>query len=153
MQKIIQKKIYPVRNNKISNGIYRILDANGNRTKEALRVCEDIARFILNDPVSTLAYKNIRHRMGHIYKKVGILSKEAIAARSVGKDVGRTTTTMELHRKEAKDVFYANSQRMKESVRVLEEFAKLLNKDSAVDLKKIRYRIYAVEQVIIKNWK
>ena len=133
--------------------VYRILDANGNRTKEALRVCEDIARFILNDRQSTLAYKDIRHRMAGIYKKIGIFTKDAIKARNITEDVGRKTTTMELRRRQAKDIFFANSQRIKESVRVLEEFTKLLNKSSAVDLKKIRYRTYDLEQVILTKWK
>jgi hypothetical protein len=49
------------------------------------------------------------------------------------------------------DIYYANSQRVKESIRVLEEFAKLRNKQVAEKLKKLRYRVYALEKKIIER--
>ena len=39
----------------------RILDANANRAREALRVLEDYARFVLNDPTLSADLKSIRH--------------------------------------------------------------------------------------------
>jgi hypothetical protein len=49
------------------------------------------------------------------------------------------------------DVFYANSQRAKESLRVLEEFAKLRDRRLAEDLKKLRYQVYALEKNVIER--
>ena len=44
----------------------RILDASANRAREALRVMEDAARFLLNDPQLTAALKRLRHDLaGH----------------------------------------------------------------------------------------
>ena len=43
--------------------ILRIIDANANRLREALRVCEDIARFILSDKRATQEFKSLRHRV------------------------------------------------------------------------------------------
>ena len=39
--------------------VYRILDANFNRAREALRVAEDCGRFALNDPAVTAMAKHI----------------------------------------------------------------------------------------------
>ena len=41
--------------------LYRIIDANFNRSKEGLRVCEDMARFVWDDKILSVALKNIRH--------------------------------------------------------------------------------------------
>ena len=40
--------------------IYRILDANFNRAREAIRVAEDCGRFAFNDPAITAMAKNLR---------------------------------------------------------------------------------------------
>jgi len=41
----------------------RILDANLNRIGEALRLLEDISRFLLNDPALTEELKAMRHEL------------------------------------------------------------------------------------------
>lgn len=128
--------------------LYRILDANFNRAKEGLRVCEDICRFVLDKKGLTRSYKDVRHRLTDVM--VSLKIQEFIKARNVVKDVGKPSTAMEFQRKEMKDVFYANSQRVKESIRVLEEFLKLKNKTSAQELKTLRYTIYGLEQKVIK---
>jgi len=43
--------------------IYRVLDANFNRAREGLRVTEEVARFILEDPQLTARLKDLRHRL------------------------------------------------------------------------------------------
>ncbi len=43
------------------NGVLRILDANLNRAREALRVVEDYARFVLNDDALCGELKQLRH--------------------------------------------------------------------------------------------
>src|SRR5437867_5906088 len=98
--------------------IYRVLDANFNRAKEALRVCEDICRFFLNKRKSTQDYKTLRHRLSDLVVKLGI--KTVIDSRNIGGDIGKQSIASELKRKDIQDIFYANSQRAKESVRVLE---------------------------------
>lgn len=127
----------------------RIIDANFNRAKEGLRVCEDTCRFILDRKSETRRYKEIRHRLTDIL--IGLKIRDVIRARDTHADVGRASTRTEFKRLDAMDVFYANSQRVKESVRVLEEFAKLRNKRVANGLKKLRYQIYALEKNIIEQ--
>ena len=129
--------------------IYRIIDANFNRAKEGLRVCEDICRFVLNRPDETKIFKMIRHRLTQAISSLKI--SQIIAARDIQGDVGKSSTKLELKREKVADIFYANAQRAKESVRVLEEFLKLIDKQSAQKFKTIRYALYAVEKKIVKR--
>jgi thiamine-phosphate pyrophosphorylase len=128
-----------------SNSINRIIDANINRTKEGLRVCEEITRFILDNRNLTLGFKRIRHRLDTIVRRLP-KTPALIKERESLTDVGRTVYINELKRKDYQDVFFANIQRVKESVRVLEEFSKLINKNIALGFKRIRYRIYEIEK-------
>ena len=128
----------------------RILDANFNRAKEGLRVCEDVCRFVLDDRSTTRQFKTVRHRLS---TAISVLSfGKLIEHRDIDGDVGKSSTTVELKRKNVSDIFYANTQRSKESLRVLEEFAKLFNRGLAEDLKKIRYQIYALEKKVIAQF-
>jgi len=127
----------------------RVLDANFNRAKEGLRVCEDVCRFVLDARGLTRSYKTVRHQLSQAVAQDGI--PDVILARGIERDVGRTSTDVELKRRNVMDIFYANSQRVKESVRVLEEFTKLRDKKAAEQLKRIRYRVYALEKNVIER--
>jgi hypothetical protein len=127
----------------------RIIDANFNRAKEGLRVCEDICRFILDAKNPTRNYKIIRHELTRIMKASKFM--QVICSRDIAGDVGSGSTIDELKRRDWMDIFYANSQRIKESIRVLEEFAKLRHKRFSGKLKVLRYKIYALEKNIIER--
>jgi len=130
--------------------LYRIIDANFNRAREGLRVCEDVCRFFYNRRKKTEQYKRIRHRLTAVLNRWDI--QRVIAARNTARDVGRATHASELMRRGLRDVFYANSQRVKESLRVLEELAKCIDVKSARDLKSLRYQIYVLEQETLKGF-
>lgn len=127
------------------NNVDRIIDANINRVKEGLRVCEEITRFILNDRKLTADFKNVRHAIDGLTKRlpqeISLLNK-----RDSLFDVGRNIYANELKRKNCKDIFLANLQRSKESVRVLEEFSKLYSAKVALGFKRIRYALYEIEK-------
>ncbi|OGX05436.1 MAG: hypothetical protein A2Z88_05855 [Omnitrophica WOR_2 bacterium GWA2_47_8] len=129
--------------------VQRIIDANFNRAKEGLRVCEDICRFIYNKKDLTGGYKAIRHDLTKVMQGLGLL--DIIRARDIENDVGKRTISSELKRRNISDILYANSQRVKESIRVLEEFAKLLTPRLAMRLKDLRYKLYALERKIVKK--
>lgn len=122
----------------------RIIDANFNRAKEGLRVCEDICRYALDLKKETRDLKNIRHGLSSAIEPLGIL--KLMTSREIETDVGRESTISEFKRKDIGDVFYANAQRVKESLRVLEEITKILNPKSAQKIKELRYCFYAVEK-------
>jgi thiamine-phosphate pyrophosphorylase len=124
----------------------RAMDANFNRAKEGLRVCEDICRFVWDEKALTKKLKLLRHELTEIIRSLGLM--DLIRARDVAGDVGEKSHRVELKRNDAQDVFYANMQRSKESIRVLEEVSKILNSKQALRLKKIRYQLYALEKTI-----
>lgn len=127
--------------------LYRVMDANLNRAKEGLRVCEDICRFVYDHRQWTVGLKMIRHQLTESAAGIGI--PNLVAARHIEGDVGRKTVSSESSRRKVDDIFYANAQRVKESFRVLEEFAKLKDSHTAEDFKKLRYRMYALEKRIV----
>jgi ThiD2 family len=132
--------------------ILRIIDANLNRAREGLRVCEDITRFLLDDQGGARKFKNIRHNIFSAIDRSGISSPELLKERNVKCDVGKSSTQEELFRRDWSSVFLANIQRVKESTRVLEEIFKLLDKKQAKRFKEIRFAVYQVEKkVIIKH--
>jgi len=129
--------------------VFRVIDANFNRAKEGLRVCEDVARFVLDQKKCTQGYKKIRHQLSNICSLT--FKGSLVCARAVEADVGKKTVVSELKRRTTKDIFYANSQRVKESIRVLEEFFKLVNAHQALACKKMRYRVYALERKVFEK--
>jgi thiamine-phosphate pyrophosphorylase len=131
------------------SGVNRIIDANINRAKEGLRVCEEITRFVLDNRAMTCELKNIRHEIDAAVKELPGSFQKRLEARRSSEDVGREIYANELKRKNLGDIFFANMQRAKESVRVLEEFTKLINTRSAVKFKRIRYEIYSIEKKVV----
>lgn len=130
--------------------IYRIIDANINRAKEGLRVCEEITRFLLDNRRLTAEFKKIRHKISALSQKI-FASGELILSRSAARDIGKKIYANELKRADINSVFFANVQRSKESVRTLEEFTKLINRASAIEFKKLRYHIYEIEKKAVKK--
>jgi hypothetical protein len=127
--------------------LYRVLDANLNRAKEGLRVCEDLCRYIWDEKGFTRNFKNLRHQLTVCMD--GLDLRRAVEARNIQGDTGKATSSTEKKRKDLKAVFWANSQRVKESLRVLEEVAKLLDAKVSERLKALRYKVYALEQKVI----
>ncbi len=128
----------------------RIIDANLNRVKEGLRVCEEIARFILNDCRFTSELKSLRHKIDGLSSKIYPKAK-LLKVRAVQADVGRQNSRGELKRSNCKAIYWANIQRVKESLRVLEEFGKLGNAAAALSFKRLRYKVYEIEKDSFKK--
>ncbi len=129
---------------RVDQKLDRILDANFNRTKEGLRVCEDVCRFFLNERRLTQRFKAVRHELTRLIGPPYL--QRFLQGRAIAQDVGRRTSAPELKRQNLTDVFYANCQRVKESIRVLEEFLKLRDRRAAMGVKKLRYSVYDLEK-------
>jgi len=135
-----------------NKNVYRLIDANANRAKEGLRVLEDIVRFIADEKKLTADFKGIRHLLTRcLAANAAIRPLSIIKQRQVRRDVGKATTVSEAKRKNVTEVFLANAQRVKESLRVLEEFFKLYDKKISVRLKAARYKMYALEKRSIEK--
>ena len=127
--------------------LLRIIDANFNRAKEGLRVCEDVSRYGFNRQALTRQFKDIRHQLTDAVSSLKIIN--LVSARDIHGDVGKQSTVSELKRKTLSDVFWANAQRVKESLRVLEEVTKLLDTQCSSNIKELRYKLYALEQKMV----
>jgi len=132
----------------LENCLNRIIDANINRAKEGLRVCEEITRFIIEDSTLTSNLKNIRHKISELSKNFSP-HNAIVKSRNAKKDIGKNIYASELKRKNIQDVLFANLQRAKESIRALEEFSKLSSQNSALGFKELRYQLYSLEKKII----
>lgn len=132
------------------NNVYRIIDANLNRVKEGLRVCEEITRFILDNRKFTVLFKKIRHQIDGLARQICPVAVLLGQRKSDG-DVGRHNCRGEFKRGNCKDIFWANIQRVKESLRVLEEFGKLADPAAARAFKQLRYKIYEIEKKSFKE--
>lgn len=127
--------------------IFRIIDANFNRSREGLRVCEDVARFVLNSPSLTKELKHARHEVSNIMKGSSINSKTLYESRDVESDVGKGSRfRSEMDRIDSIDIFHANIERVKESMRVLEEFGKLVDEKVSTRFANLRYEVYGIEK-------
>jgi thiamine-phosphate pyrophosphorylase len=134
-------------------GVLRVLDAALNRAREGLRVLEDYGRFVGNNAEAALQLKSLRHELCQAESGVPCLragSRERLAVRDTVGDVGAgITVPTEQHRADACGVLVANLRRVQESLRSLEEFGKLLDVSFASTMKRLRYRTYVVEQLLV----
>jgi thiamine-phosphate pyrophosphorylase len=128
--------------------VLRIIDVNVNRAREALRVVEDYARFVLDDENAAAAVKHCRHELRAVTDAVG--SDALLAARDIIGDVGRDVkTASELQRDSAADVVRAAFGRLSEAARGLGEYGKLVSESAAAAAETLRYRSYELEQRIV----
>lgn len=132
--------------------ILRIIDVNLNRAREGLRVCEDIVRFVLNDAASMRGLKSIRHKIQSTIDSSKIDKATLCASRNIGTDVGTELDWLEA-RSSWQSIFFANIQRVKESLRVLEEFFKLFDNKTGGRFKDLRFEVYDFEKKVIKRSK
>lgn len=126
-------------------GILRAIDVNFNRSKEGLRVIEDIYRFVFINDSLRKKTRILRHELDKIANEKQV--KNAFLCRDSVNDLGKKVDYLETNRKSVTDILYANLQRVKESLRVLEEFFKLVVKSKVNLLKKIRYKVYVLEKM------
>ena len=120
---------------------HRIIDANANRAREALRTLEDCVRFALDDAGLSAELKEIRHDFQAAIESTfdaGLL----LAWRDTEGDVGTTITTEgESNRTGMRGVVLAAGSRLSESLRSIEEQAKALGVEPGA-FERLRYRSY-----------
>jgi len=131
----------------------RIVDANFNRAKEGLRVAEDCARFLMNDPQLTRRFKRARHDLTDLLMQLPVPYKRLVANRNSMADVGRQTWIQDGKKRPGwKDVMIANMKRSQESTRVLEEMTKIISPRHVQKLQKIRFRLYELEKICFRKF-
>lgn len=125
--------------------MYRTIDANINRLREAIRVIEDILRFEYDDTELFTSFKIMRHEIEYLLKGI---ESQTIASRKSDYDVGeKTITESEMTRENIYSVVKANFLRSEEASRVLEEAFKVVGDGKKSETaKNIRFRMYALEK-------
>jgi len=128
--------------------VYRILDANFNRAREALRVAEDCGRFALNDPAVTAMAKNLRSELKEVFS--GMPSEEMLISRDTPGDIGtELTSPTEPRRKDLTDVAIAACKRLTGALRTLEEYSKFVAPKQMLTVERMRYDAYTLEQRLV----
>ncbi|MFA5394070.1 MAG: thiamine phosphate synthase [Candidatus Ratteibacteria bacterium] len=123
--------------------LYRIVDVNFNRTREGLRVLEELARFSDRTPVPVKALRGLRHQISVLTER-SFPRPELLANRCSKTDPGRNFRPEK--RTGKKDLVLANSFRVSESLRVLEEMAALLKPEATVSFQDLRFSFYDLEK-------
>lgn len=119
-----------------------MIDADGNRAREGLRVLEDLARFVLDATELASGFKDARHE---VTATLATLPLAALAARDAEGDVGESIgTAAEYERPGIATVAEAAGSRTTEALRSLEETSKLVcpGGDAAGSFESMRYRVY-----------
>ncbi len=132
----------------VSAEILRIIDANINRTGEGLRVLEEYARLALNNTGITQQLKDLRHKLLHIDED---LQKQLLHSRNSAEDVGSTMDVSgEVNTRDNSQIVIANSRRVQESLRVLEELSKTpdIKLDSEI-FRRGRFEVYTLEKELL----
>ena len=127
-------------------GIFRVIDANINRLREALRVLEEYFRFVCDNANAASALKTARHRLEDMVESVG--TQKMLDARDTITDpFAVTVMAEEATRTNLAALLAANFKRGQESARVLEEYGKIPGLDDVVaSAKSIRFALYELEK-------
>jgi thiamine-phosphate pyrophosphorylase len=130
----------------------RIIDANLNRAGEGLHLLEDLARLILNDASLARQLKTIRHE---VVRGDLAFNQQLVQSRDSEGDVGVDIKVGvgEEHR-ELPIVVVANARRVQESLRILEELAKIPGTTPQLDpdkFKQARFDLYTIEQNLLSE--
>jgi thiamine-phosphate pyrophosphorylase len=126
----------------------RILDANANRAREALRVVEDYCRYALDDAFLSGELKGLRHGLTELLHTLS--GKLLLEARDTLQDVGtQLSAAGEYERHSLAEVVRANLNRLREAFRALEEYGKVINSDLGRTFEQLRYRCYTLEKAIV----
>jgi thiamine-phosphate pyrophosphorylase len=134
----------------VESAVIRIIDANLNRLAEGLRTLEEIARLVLDNAALTQQLKTLRHDLirGDLPFNLELLRSRA-AQEDVGADL---EVSGESKSKDLPLIVVANSRRAQESLRVLEEMAKLPEAVPGLDsdkFKQARFEVYTLEQTLV----
>jgi len=135
-----------------ANQTLRIIDANLNRIGEGLRLLEDLARLLLNDVTLTQQLKTMRHE---IIRGGQSFHQQLLQARNSRDDVGINIEALgDEKQRELPTILVANARRVQESLRVMEELAKIPGTAPELDpekFKQARFNLYTIEQALLSK--
>jgi thiamine-phosphate pyrophosphorylase len=129
----------------------RIIDANLNRAGEGLHLLEELARLMFNDAQLARRLKTMRHE---IVRGDLAFNKALIQSRDAAGDVGADIEVSGEGGRELPIVVVANSRRVQEALRILEELARVPGTTPKLEpnkFKKARFELYTIEQKLLSR--
>jgi thiamine-phosphate pyrophosphorylase len=135
----------------VSRARLRVIDANLNRAGEGLHLLEDVARLMLDDAELSQQLKAMRHE---IVRGDEVFNQQLVQSRDSEGDVGVDSEAPgEAKTRELPIVVVANSRRVQESLRILEELAKVpaTPKLDPERFKRARFALYTIEQKMLSR--
>ncbi len=124
--------------------LLRLVDANANRALEGARVCEEIVRFHFEWPHCFRQLRAFRHAIAAEVRRLPVGAIDLAKARESVRDIGRRAPARRVESLER--LLLINFQRVKESLRTLEECSRLLAPTHAAAFQRLRFRAYEVER-------
>jgi thiamine-phosphate pyrophosphorylase len=129
------------------SGILRALDANINRAREGLRVCEDICRFCFNSPIYFKKIRVIRRSLDSLLRQLALSPSDLALNRDSVADPGKKVSGKKVS--SAEYILLINLQRSKESLRVIEELSRLVSPRATAGLQELRFKLYNTEKQLL----
>ncbi|HIE44058.1 MAG TPA: thiamine phosphate synthase [Candidatus Omnitrophica bacterium] len=126
--------------------IYRIIDVNIDRAREGLRVIEDTMRFIFEKRELTERARELRQEISNLPSALNISLPKLLSSRESEADLGRERE--EQQRGDTLEIVSSNFSRVEESIRVIEEYSRILNVKATPQIKKIRFEVYTLQKKI-----
>ncbi len=127
------------------NRIAQLIDANLDRAREGLRVMEDWCRFGLKRKDFSIQIKHWRQQLGKHHHSMYRKARRTSTDPGIG-----ISHPLQQIRSAPEEVFIANSSRVQEALRVIEEFTRITDPKLSELATKIRYETYEIEIRIIK---
>ena len=127
--------------------LFRLIDANANRALEGMRVCEEITRFHLEASRAFRRTRALRHAIARAVRQLPVTPVDLVRARESGRDVGRRAPSAPVDSLER--LLLINFQRVKESLRTLEECTRLMQPRATTAFQRLRFHAYEVERDLL----
>lgn len=131
----------------IEKSVYRIIDANFNRAREALRVIEEYCRFVLNHGDLSARAKHLRHQLSQSVGQIPPI--RLLTSRDSAGDVGAETQVEGQHRRRSlTDCLTAGNNRLSEALRALAESIQIIDPILARIIERLRFQGYELAKDI-----
>ncbi len=131
----------------MQKAVLRLIDANGNRALEGLRVCEEITRLHFNNASTYRQLRLLRHGVAAALQQLPISRIDLLAARDSLKDVGKRAPSGAVRSLE--QLLIINFQRVKEALRTLEECCRIASPRAAGSFQALRFKAYTAARQIL----
>jgi hypothetical protein len=131
--------------------VFRVLDANLNRLREALRVVEEYFRFVVVQAPVAEQLKKLRHNLEELEQGFGQV--RLLHGRDTESDpFANLNRPEEMDRTTVVQVVAANFKRGQEAARVIEEYSKITDVAFLSEkAKTIRFTLYNMEKPVMEK--